>query len=87
MSDYEGMTNADVMSASELTEYDRDAEFYLDALDEERALREEAEAAARDAEAGDPEDCGGEFIDGIWYGCGGCDVCLSTADFDGSWTV
>lgn len=84
MSDYDHMTNADVMGADELAEYDRDAEFRLDAEDEARALREEAEAAARAAEAGDPDDCGGEFIDGSWYGCGECEVCLSTAEMDGS---
>jgi len=85
VSDYDHMTNADVMSGAELAEYDRHDELLLDAADEERALRAEAEAAARAAEAGDPEDCGGEFIDGVWHGCGGCDVCLSTADFDGAW--
>lgn len=45
---YAGMTNADVMSASELAEYDRDAEFALDAADEERHLA--------DAEANDHHD-------------------------------
>ena len=80
MGDYDDMTNADVMSGAELAEYERDAELRLDAADEERALREDAEEAARNAESGDPDDCGGEFIDGTWYGCGGCQVCLSTSD-------
>ncbi|MFL5910508.1 MAG: hypothetical protein ACJ768_08095 [Gaiellaceae bacterium] len=93
MSDYDQMTNADVMSAEELAEYDRDAEFRLDAEDEARALREEADEAARAAEAGDPDDCGGEFIDGIWYGCGECEPCQGASEdpldvedeFDGAW--
>lgn len=44
MSDYDDMTNADVMSASEVAEYDRADEFALDAADEARnAERETAE--------------------------------------------
>lgn len=79
MSDYEHMTNADVMSGAELAEYDRDAEFRLDAADEERALAAE-QAEAAQAGPDDPDDCGGEFIDGVWYGCGVCEVCLSSTD-------
>jgi hypothetical protein len=93
MGDYDDMTNADVMSGAELAEYERDAELRLDAADEERALREDAEEAARNAEAGDPDDCGGEFIDGIWYGCGECEPCQGASEdpldvveeLDGSW--
>ncbi|MEU3620643.1 hypothetical protein ABZ725_51665 [Streptomyces sp. NPDC006872] len=77
MSAYEHMTNADVMSADELAEHDRDAKFRLDAADEARALEEEQ---SQTAEADDPDDCGGEFIDGTWYGCGACEACLSTSD-------
>lgn len=93
MSDYDDLTIHDVMSAAELAEDERDAELRLDAADEERALREDAEEAARAAESGDPEDCGGEFIDGIWYGCGDCEPCLGASEdpldvedeFDGAW--
>ncbi|MFJ9374392.1 hypothetical protein [Streptomyces sp. NPDC101455] len=80
MSD-DDLTIHDVMSGDEIAEYDRDAEFRMDAADEERALKADAEDAARAAESGDdPDDCGGEFIDGTWYGCGVCPACLSTAD-------
>lgn len=93
MSDYDDLSIHDVMSAEELAEDDRTAEFRMDAADEARALREEADAAARDAEAGDPDDCGGEFIDGNWYGCGECEACQGAAedpldvidDLDGAW--
>lgn len=70
MSDYEHMTNADVMSADELAEYDRDAEFLLDAQDEAR----DAEAAAAElAAAGDDaEDCGAVSPDDE---CGICEGC------------
>ncbi|MFD4569341.1 hypothetical protein ACFWOX_33890 [Streptomyces sp. NPDC058467] len=94
MGDYDDMTNADVMDGAELAEDERDAELRLDAADEERALREDAEEAARAAELGDdPDDCGGEFIDGIWYGCGECEACKGRAEdpldvaeeLDGSW--
>lgn len=84
MSDYDGMTNADVMSADELAEYDRDAEYRLDAADEERALAEER---ARAAEHGADEDgdCFAEFIDGSWTYCG-CPDCeqreADDAEFD-----
>jgi hypothetical protein len=90
---YDDLSIHDVMSADELAEDDRRAEYHLDAEDEARALREDADEAARAAEAGDPDDCGGEFIDGIWYGCGECEPCqgagedpLDVADeLDGSW--
>lgn len=36
MSDYDDMTNADVMSADEIAEYDRHDEAVLDAQDEEK---------------------------------------------------
>ncbi|MEV6547920.1 hypothetical protein AB0M57_04325 [Streptomyces sp. NPDC051597] len=41
MSDYDDMTNADVMSATEMAEYERDAEFAQDAADD--TAREAAE--------------------------------------------
>ncbi|MFD9567720.1 hypothetical protein [Streptomyces sp. NPDC059994] len=72
MSDYDDMTNADVMSASEMAEYERDAEFALDAADEREALeREKAEEAAMTS---DGHECQAEFIDGSWDYCG-CDDC------------
>ncbi|HEY3477513.1 MAG TPA: hypothetical protein VGL02_01325 [Streptomyces sp.] len=46
---YEGMTNADVMSAEEIEEYERAGEAYQDALDEAR----DAALAAADAEQDD----------------------------------
>lgn len=70
MSDYDDMTNADVMSGEELAEYDRDAEFRLDAADEQRALEEDAAETASAAE--DDEDCGAPSPDtecGICKGC------------------
>lgn len=71
MSDYDDMTNADVLSGEELAEYDRDAEIRLDAADEERALEEEA--AARAAEPDDHvEDCGAPSPDSE---CGMCEGC------------
>lgn len=93
MSDYDHMTNADVVGADELAEYDRDAEFQLDAEDEARALQAEADEAAHAAELGDPDDCGGEFIDGTWYGCGECEPCSGASEdpldvedeFAGAW--
>lgn len=60
---YEGMTNADVMSGEEMAEYDRAAEFAMDAADEERWA--EANAANQyddehydvdDEDQGDDED-------------------------------
>ncbi|MVO87897.1 hypothetical protein GPA10_24850 [Streptomyces sp. p1417] len=75
MSDYDGMTNADVMSADELAEYERDAELRLDAADEERALEEErARAAEHGADEDGDGDCHAEFIDGSWTYCG-CPDC------------
>jgi len=38
------------------------------------------EMQAQTAEDDDPDDCGGEFVDGTWEGCGICQVCLSTSD-------
>lgn len=92
MSDYEGMTNQDV-DPVDVWEEMRDGELRLDAEEEARALREDAFEAARAAEAGDPDDCGGEFIDGSWYGCGECESCLGASEdpldvvdeLDGSW--
>lgn len=68
------MTNADVMSGEELAEYDRDAEFRLDAADEQRALEEDAkEQAAHAAVADDDiEDCGAPSPD---TECGMCEGC------------
>ena len=41
MSDYDDMTNADVMSADEMTEYDQHDEAFLDAQDEARWAAED----------------------------------------------
>lgn len=70
MDPYEGMTNADVMSADEIAEYERDAELALDAADEERRAAEET------TEAPGPDDgeCQAEFIDGSYTYCG-CEGC------------
>jgi hypothetical protein len=76
MGDYDGMTNQDV-DPVDVWEEMRDGEFRLDAADEERALAAERDAPA---EPDDPDDCGGEFIDGTWHGCGACEACLSTSD-------
>ncbi|MEV7394902.1 hypothetical protein [Streptomyces sp. NPDC091215] len=92
MSDYDDLTIHDVMSDAELAEEERDAELRLDAADEERALEAEQEAD-RAAGADAPDDCGGEFIDGTWYGCGECEACKGRAEdpldvaeeLDGSW--
>ncbi|MGW1796909.1 hypothetical protein ACWCQN_13080 [Streptomyces sp. NPDC001984] len=78
MGDYDDMTIADVMSGAELAEYDRDAEFRLDAKDEARALQAEAKEAAHAAELGDPDDCGAVSPDDM---CGICEGCReSTGD-------
>ncbi|THA31777.1 hypothetical protein E6R18_15705 [Streptomyces sp. A1277] len=50
MSDYDEMTNADVMSGEEMREYDQAAEALLDAQDEERWAAEEAAAQLDDGE-------------------------------------
>ncbi|MET9073931.1 hypothetical protein ABZX95_17525 [Streptomyces sp. NPDC004232] len=68
---YDGLTNADVMSAAELAEYDRDAEFRLDAEQEARDAREQDQAAADEPEG----ECIPELIDGTLYGCGVCEPC------------
>ncbi|MGX1483420.1 hypothetical protein RKD45_002496 [Streptomyces griseus] len=47
MSDYDDMTNADVMSADEIAEYDRHDEAVLDAQDEERWAAEDAAGTER----------------------------------------
>lgn len=73
MSDYEGMTNADVMGADEIAEYERDAEYRLDAADEQRdGAEERARQAAPDLTPGD--ECHSEFIDGSYTSCG-CEEC------------
>ncbi|MFJ6810636.1 hypothetical protein ACIQRK_32310 [Streptomyces anulatus] len=54
MTDYDEMTNADVMSGEEMREYDQAAEALLDAQDEER-WAEEAAAAERHAGPDDEE--------------------------------
>lgn len=72
-SEYEHLTNADVMSAAELAEYDRDAEFRLDAEQEARDAQEQEQAAENVAE---PEgECIPELIDGTVVGCGVCEDC------------
>ena len=77
MGDYEGLTNQDV-DPVDVWEEMRDAEFRLDA--EQEARQAEEEKQAQTAEDDDPDDCGGEFVDGTWEGCGICQVCLSTSD-------
>ncbi|MFD6874498.1 MULTISPECIES: hypothetical protein [unclassified Streptomyces] len=52
-------------------EEEKAAEIALDVADEERWA---AEAAAAPAEPEDENDCGAEFIDGSWAGCG-CEDC------------
>ncbi|MFE4691245.1 hypothetical protein ACFRH6_14445 [Streptomyces sp. NPDC056749] len=54
MSDYDEMTNADVMSSEEMREYEQVSEAVLDAEDEERWAAEEA--AAETCAAADPDD-------------------------------
>lgn len=76
MSDYDGMTNQDV-DPVDVWEEMRDGELRLDAEQEARDLAAEKEQLA---EADDPDDCGGEFVDGTWEGCGFCQVCLGTSD-------
>lgn len=56
MSDYDEMTNADVMSSEEMREYDQAAEALLDAQDEERWAAEEAAAETRAAAYPDDEE-------------------------------
>lgn len=78
MSDYDDLTNADVMSATELYEDERDAELRLDAADEER---DAAEEQARNAEPDTADgECGAEFIDGSWTDCGCLDCEQREAD-------
>jgi len=77
MGDYEGLTNQDV-DPVDVWEEMRDAEIRLDA--EQEARQAEEEKQAQTAEDDDPDDCGGEFVDGTWEGCGICQVCLSTSD-------
>ena len=50
MDPYDEMTNADVMGADEIAEYDQHAEAVLDAQDEARWAAEEAAAEQRDGE-------------------------------------
>lgn len=60
------------MSATERYEYDRTAEFVLDAQDEERDAEEQRKAEGRDA--ADDDECQAEFIDGSHTYCG-CPDC------------
>lgn len=84
MSDYD---IHDVMSAEELAEDDRRAEFALDAADD---LRNAEAAAAEEAEADDPgRECFAELIDGSYTYCG-CEECeqreYEDSEFDeGAW--
>ncbi|MER6515077.1 hypothetical protein [Nonomuraea sp. NPDC001636] len=50
MSDYDDMTNADVLSADELAEFDRADEYRLDAEDEARWAAEDAAADTQPAD-------------------------------------
>lgn len=70
MNEYDDMTNADVMSADEIHEYDRDAEFALDAADEARALEEDAAQAAEVDD--DLDDCGAVDPNHACGICAGC---------------
>ncbi|WP_327655733.1 hypothetical protein [Streptomyces sp. NBC_00483] len=80
MSDYDDLTNADVMSYAEMEADDRDAELRLDAADEERALTEEQARAAEHHPAEDDGECMAEFIDGSWTDCGCVDCEEREAD-------
>lgn len=71
--DYEHLTNADVMSAAEIAEYDRDAEFRLDA--EQEACGDAREMQDQGADDEPEGECIPELIDGTVYGCGACDPC------------
>jgi hypothetical protein len=71
VSEYNDLTNHDVLSPSEMADYERDARFTLDAADE-------ADAAPEAAPADD--DCAAEFIDGSWTYCG-CEECQQ-AEYD-----
>ncbi|MER5677373.1 hypothetical protein ABT081_10590 [Streptomyces sp. NPDC002238] len=64
MSDYDDMTNADVMSADELHEYDQHDEAVLDAQDEERWAAEDAAAEMRAAANPDAEQSWDGLVDG-----------------------
>ncbi|MFE6931766.1 hypothetical protein ACFVDT_07015 [Streptomyces sp. NPDC057699] len=64
MSDYDDMTNADVMSGEEMREYDQAAEALLDAQDEERWAAEEAAAETRAAADPDDEEPWEDLADG-----------------------
>ncbi|MGI5348799.1 hypothetical protein ACQEU8_11470 [Streptomyces sp. CA-250714] len=74
--DYDQLTNHDVMSATEMAEYDRDAEFAIDAADEARARETERAEASQTHD--DPDECYAEFIDGSWTHCG-CEDCQQRA--------
>lgn len=69
------------MSAAERYEYDRDAEFVLDAQDEERAAEEQRKAEA-EAPVVDDGECQAEFIDGS-FTSDGCPGCCERDDLDG----
>ncbi|MER7053396.1 hypothetical protein [Streptomyces sp. NPDC000351] len=70
--EYDHLTNADVMSAEELHEYDRDTEFRLDA---EQEAREAREAQTQTADPEPEGECIPELIDGTVVGCGACEPC------------
>lgn len=69
------------MSATERYEYDRTAEFVLDAQDEERNAEEQRKAEA-EAPAIDEGECQAELIDGSWTYCG-CPECNDREAADG----
>lgn len=70
---HEGMTIHDVVSADEIHEYDKDAEYAQDAADE---AADEAAAREREEDEHDGDVCVPELIDGTYEGCGGCEDCL-----------
>jgi hypothetical protein len=72
LSDYEHMTNADVMSGEELAEYERDGEYRLDAQEEAENARLEREAEERLTEDGEDFDCGAPSPDTECGVCAGC---------------
>ncbi|MGW4850165.1 hypothetical protein ACWEPZ_02890 [Streptomyces sp. NPDC004288] len=62
MSDYDDLTNADVLDHAEIAEMDRAAEYRLDAEDEARWAAEDAtRAAAEQLDADDEDDDEPEF--------------------------
>lgn len=72
MSDYDDLSIHDVMSADEIAEYERDAEYRLDAQEEAENARLEREAEKRLTEDGEDFDCGASSPDDECGMCAGC---------------